>query len=249
MCTRRPVLFLCFALITPLLLHAQPRQQDPELERILRSYRDSLGGMVNLNRIRTVRIEGTIELATGATQRITVLKKKPDSVRITVHSGATRFIQAYDGNDAWTMFERGGRSYVRMMEPDERIEFIRTAPIENVFISPRSDVTLALGVDTTIGGMDCHELIATFPDGSKQTILIDKDEFRDRRILFFDADGNETSRLLPSQFETFNGIVFAMQAVRMQNEQRVSTMIISQVDVNIGVIDTAFNYPIGPQSP
>lgn len=239
-----PLLFI----FTFTALHAQ-RQEDPRLEILLRKYRDSLGGLANLERIRTVRLEGEIELPSGSSQKITVLKKKPNSVRITLQTGGNRFIQAYDGDVAWTMFERSGRTYIRIMEGDEKYEFVRTAPIENAFISPDStNAVLSLGEDTTLNRLECHQLVATFEDGTQQVIAIDKEEFRDRRISFYDESGELVSEILPSRFENFGGIVFAMQVIRMVDGKAASTMRISQVDLNIGVLDSAFNYPL-PNEP
>lgn len=219
----------------------------PKLESILRRYRESLGGLANLERIRTVRIEGEILLGDESVQRITVLKKKPNRVRTIINTGNARFIQGFDGTVAWAMFERLGRTYVRQLEGEERENFVRKAPIENVFINPRdSGATLTLGEPVFLGLIPCYQLVADFPDGTRQVNYIDQNDFRDRRVFFYGRDGELESEYLPTEFENFGGILFAMRMARLVDDRVVSTMVINLVELNVGLYDSLFEIPSPP---
>lgn len=238
---------LCIALacLTLLVPDAPAQDVEPGLEPILRRYRDSLGGNANFSRIHTVRIEAEIFDADGKpAQQVTVMKKKPNRVRTTTFLPGGRIVQGFDGTDAWVLVERHSRSYLHKMTGSQREEFIRSAPIENPLINPvLTQADLSRGEDIRISHLDCYVVIATFPDGARQVVAFDKEEFHDRRIWFYDTEGNRTAEIIPSNFEIFGGIVFAMRILRRDQQGNTTTMEVRSVDLNLGLLDSLFQFP------
>lgn len=226
-------------------LFAVDAPSDRPLEYVLDRYIEKMGGRASIEQIKSIRLSGTITFTDGQRHRITVLKKKPNLARIVLDAGFLRVIQAYDGQKAWLATEAGKNVNYSLMEGKERETFIREAPLENVLFHPSNEnVTIELGEDVQVAMQPCYQVIARLVDGSRTVFLVDKVEFIERRILEFDSDGKLLNELIPGKFETFDGVVFAMQIVRLENGEMVSTLNFDELETNIGILDTAFNPPV-----
>ena len=230
-------------LLAPVLSFSQlssARSVDYVIER----YVEQMGGRAALAQIKSIRMSGTITYKDGQKHNLTVLKKKPNKTRIMVDTGLNRVIQAYDGKVAWFARLAGADAdYVKMQGDLEKI-FIRQAPLENIlFYYKTSDAELSLGADVQVSTYVCHQIIAEFPDGRKNIFFIEKDTYTERRILDYDTEGNLISELVPKNFENFEGVLFSMQILRIENGSTLSTLDFDSVDINVGILDTAFAPP------
>ncbi|MEX0321838.1 MAG: hypothetical protein AB3N63_06735 [Puniceicoccaceae bacterium] len=229
----------------PTQLNAVDAPSDRPLEYVLDRYIENMGGRASIEQIKSIRLSGTITYDDGQRHRITVLKKKPNLARIVLDAGFLRVIQAYNGQNAWFASEAGKNVSYSRMEGKMRDTFIREAPLENVLFHPSNDkVTIELGEDVQVAMQPCYQVIARFADGTKTVFHIDKGEFVERRILEFDTDGKLLNELIPGKFETYDGVVFAMQIVRLENGEMVSTLTFDELETNVGILDTAFNPPV-----
>jgi outer membrane lipoprotein-sorting protein len=218
---------------------------EDNIAYVLERYIDSMGGRAALERIRSVRLSGTVNYPDGNSHAITVLKKKPDKVRVVLDTGLLRFVQAYDGETAWFARESGKYAFHDRMRGSLAESFIREAPLENVLINPAgTEVEISLGPDVTVAQALCYQVIARFPDGSKVVHYIEKETFLERRILEYNAEGNLIAELVPGKFQTIDSVAFAMQIVRQKDGKTVSTLILDDVQTNVGILDTAFSPPV-----
>jgi hypothetical protein len=204
-----------------------------------------MGGRAALEQVKSIRLSGTITYKDGQKHNVTVLKKQPNLTRVVVDAGIFRLIQAFDGKVAWYAREVGKNISYSRMEGRMREVFIREAPLENALFHPSNeDVTIKKGEDITVAMTDCFQVIAWHKDGSRKVYYIDKESYMERRILDYDKDGNLLSELVPGRFETFDGVVFAMQIVRLQDGEAVSTLNFDELETNVGILDTAFMPPM-----
>jgi hypothetical protein len=86
--------------------------------------------------------------------------------------------------------------------------------------------------------------VARFPDGSKVIHYIEKEAYLERRIFEYNEKGELVAELLPSNFETIQGVVFALQIVRMKDGDIVSTLNLDEVEINVGILNTPFTPPV-----
>jgi hypothetical protein len=218
---------------------------DREVAYVLDRYIESMGGRALLERIKSVRLSGKVEYPNGTTHSITVLKKKPNRVRVVLDTGTLRFIQAYDGEVAWFARESGKYAFHDRMRGAQAQNFIREAPLENVLVNPAdTGVQISLGEDVSLAGTPCYQVLASFPDGSRIVHYIEKETFLERRIFEYDAEGKRISELVPGQFEIVGGVAFAMKIVRLQDGEPVSTLTLEDVSLNVGILDSAFSAPV-----
>ncbi len=224
---------------------ANAQSGEDNIEYVLDRYIDSMGGRAALERIRSVRLGGMVNYPDGSSHAITVLKKKPNKVRVILDTGMLRFIQAYDGEVAWFARESGKYAFHDRMRGSLAESFIREAPLENVLINPEgTEVEITLGPDVIVAQALCYQVIATFPDRSKVIHYIEKETFLERRILEYDAEGTLIAELVPGKFETIDSVAFAMQIVRLMDGKTVSTLLLDDVQTNVGILDSAFSPPV-----
>lgn len=218
--------------------------QDAYLQSILNGYYDSMGGRAALERIRSVRLIGTIEFPDGTSQTISIVKKRPNKVRLSFSSGNQFITQGYNGTDSWVSIDGPYYSGTQAMSAELAKAFIRNAPLESsLFRGPEDGIQHSLGPDVQLNQIECFQIISTFDDGDYQVRYIEKSTFRERRIFEYSADGELQSEIIPSAFERFSGIDFAMKTIRLEDGINVSTIKIDTVVTNPGSLDSAFDPP------
>ena len=145
---------------------------------------------------------------------------------------------------AWFAREMGRNQFVDRMRGAIEATFVRDAPLESVLVNAYgAGVVLELGDDIEVARIPCYQIIANFPDGSRTIHCIDKEEYNERRIYQFDENGKLLAELIPSKFELFDGVLFSMQTVRVNDGEVVSTLTVTDVEINMGILDTAFSPP------
>ena len=232
--------FWAFAFCVPVC--GQDNQE--EVGYVIERYIETLGGRASLEKIRSVRLSGKVIYPNGLSDSITVLKKKPDLVRVVLDKGMVRFVQAYDGKVAWFARESGRDSFYDHMRGKVRDKFIREAPLENTLVNhTETDAVIQLGEDAEIAGVPCYRLVVTFPDGNSMIHFIEKGTFLERRIIEYDADGVLLSELIPASFETIEGVTFARKITRISEGRTLSTLYLDEIQVNSGILNKAFDPP------
>lgn len=218
---------------------------NEEVSYVLERYIETMGGRASLEKIRSVRLSGKVTYTNGASDAITVLKKKPNLVRVVLDKGMVRFVQAYDGQVAWYSREAGRNAFYDRMRGELMENFIREAPLENVLVNyTETDAVIELGEDVEIAGVPCYRVVATFPDGSRMVHHIEKKTFLERRILEYNREGELVSELIPASFESIEGVTFARKITRLSEGKTVSTLYLDEIQVNAGILNTAFSPPV-----
>lgn len=239
---------LAVLLLPSMIAHAQ--SGDTSIDYILDRYFDHMGGRGALERIKSVRMEGLIRYPNGQQHALTVLKKKPDRIRIVIDTGFVRYTQGYDGQVAWMERQFGQRVYHERMTGKAAEDFIREAPLESIlFKAGEKGATVTLGPDIMVAQAPCYQIIATLPDGSSIVHYVEKSNFLERRILQYDPAGTLLSEIIPGRFETIAGVVFATQIVRLDGGQTISTLNLEEIEVNVGILDKAFSPPVPLTAP
>jgi hypothetical protein len=244
-----------FTLLFCLLFSSVPSQgqdfsDEANIDYVLTRYVDAMGGRAALQKLISMRLTGTITDQRGQKQALVVLKKKPNFVRLTLEAGNIRFVQAYNGKVAWTSRESGDRFQCVAMTGETAGGFIREAPITNALVDRnRPGVKLEMAEEVTIVGIPCYQVIVSHEDGSSMAHYISKESFLEHRIVQRNAEGEIVSELVPSKFELMNGVTFAMRTQRIVDGKPASTIDIEAVDINFGLLNTAFNPPVTLETP
>lgn len=242
--TRFPAVVVIF-LLGACSVSIRGQVNEDDVTYVLERYIESMGGRAALEKIRSVRLSGKVTYPNGASDSITVLKKKPNMVRVVLDKGTLRFVQAYDGNVAWYARESGRYSFHDRMRGEFAENFIREAPLENALVNyTESDARIELGEDLKIAGVPCYRVIVHFPRGGKMVHHIEKATFLERRILEYDKEGSLISELIPATFESIDGVTFARKITRVSEGKALSTLFLDEIETNIGLLNTSFSPPV-----
>lgn len=214
------------------------------VEFVLKEYYKAMGGRAALEQISSVNLRGTLSYADGSQQLLSILKKRPNKVRLSFSTNDIRVTHAYNGTLAWTSLEGPQGSISRTMDEAFSVPFIRSAPLENaLFKEFGQGVRHELGEDVEFATASFYQVYCHFNDGSYSVHWIEKENFRERRIKEYDAEGELLSELIPSKFTRFAGVDFAMRIIRIEAGEKVSTMDFNTVEVNPGCLDAVFDPP------
>lgn len=238
-----PLILILAGSAAPISGYAQVNERD--VAYVIDRYLDAMGGRASLERIRSVRLSGQVQYPNGTRNGLTVIKKKPNLVRVSIDTGTLRFIQAYDGENAWFARQAGKNVFYDRMRGELAENFIREAPLENILLRKSlNDLDIYLGEDVSVAGTPCYQLVAELPRGRKVVHYIEKETFLERRILEYDEAGEATSEIIPGKFENIEGVMFATQIIRLQDGKPVSTLLLDEIAVNVGILNTAFECPV-----
>jgi hypothetical protein len=237
----------CLLILLLLLPFSAKGQEIETVEYILERFIEAMGGPAAVERVNSVRLRGNLLYPNGSRNAITVLKKKPNKVRVVVNTGSVRFVQGFDGQTPWFSRYAGRQVFHDRMRGDYAQRFIREAPLLSVLVAQGdTGIEVTRGPDIMVVNKACYTLIGTFPDGRRSEFDIDKAELRQLRIREYDEQGNLEVEIVPSNFERHGGIDFAMRIVHRSPDGEVkSTLIIDEVIVNFGVLESAFSPPDG----
>ena len=243
--SRSPLLLLLIlaGALSPQPGSAQTNERD--VDYIINRYLDAMGGRAALERIRSVRLSGHVQYPNGARNGLTVIKKKPNFVRVSIDTGTIRFIQAYDGETAWFARQAGKQVFYDHIRGKNAGQFIREAPLENILLRrSSSELNIFLGEDISLAGTPCYQVFAELPDGGKVVHFIEKETFLERRILQYDEDDALVSEIIPGKFRNVEGVMFATQIIRLVDGKPISTVLLDDVAVNVGILNSAFECPV-----
>lgn len=232
-----------FVVLFPILLVAETRP-DLTAQEVIDRYLEAMGGRAALHNVISTRMDCIIEYTDGRRSAVAVLKRKPDFVRIVIEDPRRRTIMAYNGEVAWIGDETRQQSVYREMPPDFAASFVREAPLEDALISSdRSGATIERLNDVNYLNRKFYQLKASFANGESSIFYIHPGIFYVNRIIKLDAEGNVLAEMVPSDFEFFEGVLFAKKLVRIQDGEFHSTLYVRDVDLNIGVLKKAFDPP------
>ncbi|MDX2110019.1 MAG: hypothetical protein SFY80_07235 [Verrucomicrobiota bacterium] len=237
------LLLICLSQALPNRLVAQ---EDMPLEKILDRYYATMGGLSAMELLSSIRIKAVLENSTGKLD-LTIIKKRPNKVRITFTRGDRSVIQAYDGNDAW-IIQPGAKWWEpSKLEAIYARSLIRDAHIESVLVGYRTkNVSLEYGgVVNLQAGIRCYKLLATLPEGDKMEFYLDCTEFVERKIVSYSMiDGRQVEQIsYPSDYRKTDGVLVAYKVINWVDGVMDSTIIITSMETNPGVLDSYFKRP------
>lgn len=228
-------------------LQGQTPADQPSLDKILSSYYQAMGGLASIENLGSIRIKATIERPQKNIEAI-IIKKKPNKVRITFDIDSQILVHAYDGNLPWTI--PFGSSWIdaRVMSDLEAKSLIRDAPIESALVNWK-DKNIKLdykGVVKVDNLFDCHQIDALLPDGTFMSFHLDVTTFHERKIITREtlSDGRVVEQeSIPSEYKMHQRVLIAHKVVNRVNGKYDSTIRVTDVAINPGVLDSYFTFP------
>jgi outer membrane lipoprotein-sorting protein len=236
-------------LFLPVLLGA-----EMTLEEVRGRYIDAVGGLDRFRNLKTLSVRGNLTQNGEPVGELTLVKKRPHSVRTTVtRENGERIIQGYDGTIAWARIETKEQIMAGPMKTENAVTFVRSAPIENALVNPQlCGATLSYaGLRSMEANVLAHVIVANYGDNSRTEHYIDAKTFIERKSVTFRemADGSvQLSESIPSDHRRIDGVLVAFRNIERDPQGNRIEIMLTSVEFNVGVFDALFAPPISDEN-
>ena len=218
---------------------------DQELKRILDDYYlDSFGGLEVWSKLQSLQTTGEIIINDFKIPFIGY-KKKPNLCKIIFNPlSENRYIQAFDGQDAWEwnthvraapnlMTENNARSFITSSSMGDQLLFPQLNGKKIVFIGSRllENGQLVRDIQVTLP----KEVSITYSIGVGQSILLEETHYY--------SEDNRVERMVYSDHRIFDGVKVAFCNDVYLNEKLSHSIRLRQVQFNPGLTAWMFSMP------
>lgn len=236
-----------FSFVLPLLLSSAALAQN--VDELINKNIEAHGGLAKLKAINSMRITGKIQGQAGMEIPMTVIKKRPNSMRIDVTFQGKNLAQAFDGTMGWqTPFL--GNDAQKMTEDDLR-DIREQADFDGPIVDykEKGNTVEYVGKED-VEGTDAYKLKVTLKDGNVRYLYLDAENYLELKSAGkMKREGTEyDGETLFSNFQTVDGIVVPFSIEGKLNGQTGQQITITKVETNVAVDDSMFKMPAATQS-
>ncbi len=236
------------------LLASPATAQDLSLEEILGNYYEAIGGLDAWQSVQSIEITGKRSMGRGGDAPFTQIVKRPSMVRYEFTMQGMTGIRAYDGETAWMSMPFRGSGEPEVIEAERATGLLDDADIDGPLVGYEEDghrIELIGLVETE--GTPAYKLKLTLRRGAELFYYLDAEYFVPIMITRTIAAGmrGRAATGTPIEVETIisdykevDGLMIAHSIqTRRAGSERVSSVTIETVELNVEVDDSVFSMP------
>ena len=220
-----------------LLISAQTLSAQ-SVDEIVSKYVDALGGKDKLSSLKTVRMEGTMDV-NGTDIDITVTKSQLVGLRMDIAVMGMNGYQIITPTAGWSFMPFMGQTAPEAMKEEQIKSAVPSLDLQgNLFEYKEKGNKLELLGKENVGGAECYKIKETLKSGKIATIFIDtKTNYIAKSINTQNVNGEEkeVENNYSNYKATANGFIFPYTNSTMQGE-----MNFSKIEANIPLDDKIF---------
>ncbi|MFM8431497.1 MAG: outer membrane lipoprotein-sorting protein [Bacteroidota bacterium] len=237
-----------FLLITATALFTSLFANSQTLDQIISNNIKAMGGAENWAAVKSIRMNGSMELMPEMKAPVTMLVKDKTKFRFELEFQGMKMIQALDGESGWSVVPFSGKTDPeRMSEEDVRSaqESADIAPELFDYKSKGKEVEL-LGKED-MEGTDSYKLKITKKNGDISYLYVDAQSFlvikETSRQKFQDKEVEAVS--IPSDYRMVGGVMFpfSLEMRGDDEESQGQSMTFDSIEVNPKIDDSVFAFP------
>ncbi len=210
------------------------------LGELLDRYCEANGGRERINNVRSLRVEATLTLPSGASGKMVFIKQSPNFVR-SVWYGPRNLVvrKGYNGVEAWEhVSEPGGR---------DRYGYVDKPPLdvfEWVLANPQaSGAVLEMLPVERDGRSECYRVRASYASGMVKDYWLDTASYRELRVEERQPGKPPVCHVI-EEHQKFDGIWFPLfQRELLPDGSYGQQLRIDDVQMNIGLVHCFFDPP------
>jgi outer membrane lipoprotein-sorting protein len=240
-----PVLVLC-------LTTATAQDTDLTIDQIVQKHVDAMGGADKIKAIQNVKATGNASLMGGQIEApVTMLLKRPNSMRLDMMVQDKSFVQGFDGTTSWMI-----NPFMGSPDPHKASdEDAKATRDDSDFIDgPLTDYkakgnTLELLGKEDVDGTPAYKIKITKKSGNVQFLYLDAKTFLDlkstghRRQMGQEMDVETTL----GNYKPVNGVQMPYMIAQKANGNPVMQFTVEKYEVNVPVDDAVFHMPEKPK--
>ncbi|MBB4078655.1 outer membrane lipoprotein-sorting protein [Lewinella aquimaris] len=235
------LLLLCAGELT-----AQPDTlSPPDVQELVRTYIENIGGVEAWQSVRAIRMGGTASLQ-GLDFPLTITTAVGNKQRIEIDIPDSPMVQAFDGEVAWMIFPMQGITEPRRMTVEES-QALRDTPFPSEFFnSAARGYTLAAVAGRTVNGSPTYGLRVTNRAGYDYTYYFDPQRMlpvmKATTVNAESAAGAAIETYL-SDYRSFEGLLLPLHIREEIGGRETMTITISEVEINPELAEDFFSIP------
>jgi hypothetical protein len=208
-------------------------------EDLVAKHLEARGGAAKLRAITTIHTVGKLRTNRGLDAKVESWAVAPSNFRGEFSMQGMTAVQAWDGNQAWSISPFQGRRDPQKLSPDDAKPLIEQSDIAGPLVDyeAKGNKIEYLGTED-IDGTDAHKLRVTLKNGDRQVLFLDPDQFLAIRVINYRMvrGQEEVSTTDLGEYEKVDGIYFPFESGRTQLEK---------VELNQPVDQKMFAFPGG----
>ena len=176
---RLPYLFVALACV-----FAPASVSAMDVDTVLAKNADARGGLAKIEKIKTLKLEGTMRIGGQFELAYTEYKKAPESVRQEATVQGLTQVQAWNGTEAWQISPFQGRRDPERVSGDDAKSLSDDASIGGPLVDWRARGSKIEYLATEdIDGTQAHKLKVTLKNGDIEYVYLDPDYFLEIRTV------------------------------------------------------------------
>jgi outer membrane lipoprotein-sorting protein len=220
-------------------------------DELVSKYIAARGGLDKIKSISSIRMTGSMSMADFEVP-ITMVMKRPSSVRMEFTVKGTTGVRAYDGTSGWSLMPFLGTPGPVAVTGSELQDLKEQADIDGALVDYKAKHnTLEFAGKEKVNGADAYKLKVTRASGSVEWIYLDANTYLDIK-----EDSTRTIQGVQREVETFisdyrdvNGLKFpyAVRSGAKDAPEQQQKLTIDKVEVNIPLDASLFRMPATSQ--
>jgi len=211
---------------------------------------EAKGGLAAIQAVKSLRASGTMDFGGGAFQMAYGLTQaRPNLVRTEASIQGLTAIQAYDGEQAWSISPFGGRRDPEKMAADDAKSMVDSADIDGPLVDYRGKGSSVSYLGTEdVDGTLAHKIKLVQSDGDEFVYFLDPDFFLEIRVISKrqQRGSDAESEMDMGNYEKVAGVYmpFALEIGAKGSTQK-QKITIDKMEANVATDPQAFAFPEG----
>jgi outer membrane lipoprotein-sorting protein len=230
------LMLFCFTLTTA---------SAQNIDEIISKHIKARGGEEKIKALKTIKQSGVF-IQQGQEIPITLLNKRPASVRFELSIQGVQIIQAYDGQTGWAISPFLGTKEPQKLADDQLKEVVDQADLEGPLVDHKSkghNVSLVGKED--LEGSPVYKIKVDKKNGDTTYIYIDSSNYLEIKASQKSKlpNGQELeTEVYPSDYKTVDGVLFPY-SIELKSPQGSIQIKLNKIETNVEVDDNIFKMP------
>jgi hypothetical protein len=216
-----------------------------DVDELIAKNIDAQGGLEALKAIQSVRATGKA-LAQGMEFPFTMQQERPDHLRLDIEVMGMQMVQAYDGDDAWTINPMTGSQDPQPMGELEAKSFKMQADMDGLLVGyEKKGFTVAYAGEADVEGTPTHQLTLDTGQGIVIDMYMDAEYFLNiKQSATITWEGRTiTQDTYFSDFKEVGDLIMPHAIETRMGETTVSQIVLESVEHGVEVEPGIFAMP------
>lgn len=215
-----------------------------ELQSMLTAHFNAVG-QPNLSQIRSLLMEIKEIHDDGGIKEYSIVKKRPNRLRIEGVWETQPYVKAYDGQRAWTIAPWTGTSIPQLMTEKERDDIVNIDGIDSpLYDTGAQGYTLSQIEDRLVGGRSYYCIRVEAPGESTRDFLLNKENYLIYKLIRYHRENPSAvaEEVFYKDYRDNGGLVLPMGFEIRRGQQSVE-LVVKEIILGYGAPSSLFRKP------